>query len=199
MLDSAALTGSFILILTHWVLGVIISLMIAAFDTYHFDNGSRTGVVLFEDWTDGVAAKKEVCRLAGSTDQYITGEFYKRELPCIMVALASLEDKIETIVVDSYVQLAPGQPGLGQMLFEALDEKVAVVGVAKTRFQTATEAIEIYRGKSTRPLFVSAAAMEVGVAADHVKAMHGNFRMPTLLKLADSLSRGDVSKTASGS
>ena len=163
--------------------------MIAAFDTYHFEQGSTTGVVLFENWTDGVAAKEKICRLAGATDQYIPGEFYKRELPCIMAALESLEEKIETIVVDSYVQLAPGQPGLGQKLFETLDEKIAVVGVAKTRFYTATDAIEIYRGKSTRPLFVSAAAMEVGVAADHVKAMHGNFRIPTLLKLADALSR----------
>ncbi len=166
--------------------------MIAAFDTCHFDNGSCTGVVLFENWTDGVAVKETVCRLAGATDRYIPGEFYKRELPCIMAALESLEERIETIVVDSYVQLAPGQPGLGQKLFELLQEKVTVVGVAKTRFHTATDAIEICRGKSSRPLFVSAAAMDVGIAADHIKAMHGNFRIPTLLKLADTLSRKDI-------
>lgn len=84
-------------------------------------------------------------------------------------------------------QIVTGQAGLGQKLFEALEKKVAVVGVAKTRFHTATDAIEIHRGKRTRPLFVSAVGMDACVAADHVKAMHGNFRIPTLLKLADTL------------
>ena len=166
--------------------------MIAALDTYHFDNGSTTGVVLFEQWTDAVASVEKICRLSGPTEPYIPGEFYKRELPCILAALESLSGNIETIIVDSYVQLAPGKPGLGQKLFEALGASVNVVGVAKTRFYTAVDAIEICRGESTRPLFVSAVGIEVNEAARLVKAMHGHFRIPTLLKLADTLSRRET-------
>jgi len=166
--------------------------VIAAFDTYHFDDRSTTGVVLFDDWTDSVATIEKVCRLSGTTDEYIPGEFYRRELPCILSALETLSQNIETVVVDSYVQLGLGRPGLGQKLFETLGGSVNVVGVAKTKFHSADDAIEIFRGQSTRPLYVSSAGIECQEAAKNILAMHGGYRIPTLLKLADKLSRSET-------
>jgi deoxyribonuclease V len=52
------------------------------------------------------------------------------------------------------------------------------------------EAIEVRRGDSDRPLYVTAVGLEPAAAAAHVAAMHGEFRIPTLLRRADALARG---------
>jgi deoxyribonuclease V len=63
------------------------------------------------------------------------------------------------------------------------------VGVAKTRFQSAA-AVEVLRGRSKRPLFVTAAGLPATDAAAQVAAMHGPTRIPTLVARADQLARG---------
>jgi len=62
------------------------------------------------------------------------------------------------------------------------------VGVAKTRFHSAS-AIEVYRGLSKTPLFVTAVGMEVAEAAAKVATMAGSHRNPQLLKGVDHLAR----------
>ena len=52
------------------------------------------------------------------------------------------------------------------------------------------------RGSSRRPLYVSAAGMELQEAKRHIAQMHGKFRMPALLKRADQLSRAAARTTA---
>jgi deoxyribonuclease V len=74
-------------------------------------------------------------------------------------------------------------------LYQALAGKVAVIGVAKTQFAGAGAAVEVLRGRSTRPLFVTAVGMSAQRAAEHVRSMHGPDRIPTLLKHVDSLAR----------
>ncbi|MCB9920642.1 MAG: hypothetical protein H6822_00590 [Planctomycetaceae bacterium] len=66
---------------------------------------------------------------------------------------------------------------------------MAIIGVAKTRFATATSEVEVFRGTSQRPLFVSAAGIDQHIAADSIRRMHGENRIPTLLKRVDTLSR----------
>ncbi|MFL5421116.1 MAG: endonuclease V, partial [Myxococcales bacterium] len=68
---------------------------------------------------------------------------------------------------------------------------IAVVGVAKSAFRGG-EALPILRGTSRHSLFVTAVGMDAREAAQHVRAMHGAHRIPTLLKRADRLSRGRV-------
>jgi deoxyribonuclease V len=63
-----------------------------------------------------------------------------------------------------------------------------VVGVAKTRFEGAPAA-EVLRGRSARPLFVSAIGLEVELVADLVRGMHGADRRPTLLAAVDRACR----------
>jgi deoxyribonuclease V len=74
-------------------------------------------------------------------------------------------------------------------LYEALAKTVAVIGVAKTQFQSASTAAAVMRGGSRRPLFVTAAGMELAVAARCIQTMHGPHRLPTLLKRVDRLCR----------
>jgi hypothetical protein len=39
------------------------------------------------------------------------------------------------------------------------------------------------------PIFVSTAGMDLNLAAEKIKSMHGKFRIPRLLKLVDLMSR----------
>src|SRR5438477_505234 len=66
---------------------------------------------------------------------------------------------------------------------------IPVIGVAKTRFRTATHAVEVLRGRSARPLFVTAAGMPAAQAASLVRRMAGPFRLPDALRRADALAR----------
>jgi deoxyinosine 3'endonuclease (endonuclease V) len=65
--------------------------MILAFDTYYFDNKAKTVSICFDDWSDEENYKVET-EVIENSEEYQSGEFYKRELPCIL----SLLDKIET-------------------------------------------------------------------------------------------------------
>jgi deoxyribonuclease V len=71
-----------------------------------------------------------------------------------------------------------------------LERQSAVIGVAKTRFMRAEPVETVLRGRSRSPLYVTAVGMDLGEAASHIRAMHGPYRIPTLLKRADQLSRG---------
>ena len=49
--------------------------------------------------------------------------------------------------------------------------------------------VDHLRGGSKRPLYLTAAGIDVKQAAALVKSMHGGHRVPALLKRADQLSR----------
>ena len=66
---------------------------------------------------------------------------------------------------------------------------VSVIGVAKTSFHDNDAAIEVARGASARPLYVTAEGIDVTRAADDVRRMHGAHRIPTILKRVDRLAR----------
>jgi deoxyribonuclease V len=80
------------------------------------------------------------------------------------------------------------RPGLGQHLYEYFDGTIPVIGVAKSRFKGAS-GIEVYRGKSARPLYVTAAGMDPNLAAEKIRMMRGAHRLPTLLKRVDLLAQ----------
>jgi deoxyribonuclease V len=143
----------------------------------------------FLDWTDAGPAIESVTRTSGAAAMYESGELYRRELPYVLAALAALASPPRVIVVDGYVWLGPARLGLGAHLHAALGGGIAVVGVAKRRFEGATTAIPILRGTSQQPLFVTAAGTDVAAAAAAVTTMHGPHRIPTLIKRADRLGR----------
>jgi deoxyribonuclease V len=147
-----------------------------------------TACVGFHAWTDAVAAREHVVRSTEPAAAYEPGRFFERELPYLRAALAGFGEPatIDLAIVDGYVWLDAGRPGLGAHLHAAL--AVPVVGIAKTHYAGA-EAIAVTRGESSSPLFVTAAGIAPAVAAAHVVAMHGPFRIPTLIKRADTLAR----------
>jgi deoxyribonuclease V len=73
---------------------------------------------------------------------------------------------------------------------------MAVIGVAKTAFRSATHAVAVRRGVATRPLYVTAAGLSLEQAAHLVAAMAGPHRLPDALRRVDRLSRGRT--TAAG-
>lgn len=163
--------------------------MIAAVDVDYRDTEAQAACVLFRDWSDKTAAL-EIVKKIEKVEPYVSGEFYKRELPCLLAVLKEVERPLEAIIIDGYVWLQDERsPGLGGHLYEALDRKVVVIGVAKTRFASATAAREVRRGDSEKPLLVTAAGMDVEEAARRVRAMHGPYRVPTLLKRVDQRCR----------
>ena len=66
---------------------------------------------------------------------------------------------------------------------------IPVIGVAKSRFRTATHAVPVVRGSSGRPLFVTAAGMPAADAADLVRRMADGYGLPDVLRRADTLAR----------
>ena len=164
--------------------------MILATNVYYNDENHTAlaaGVTFFA-WGVQKPTSEHVT-LFSDVAPYEPGAFYKRELPCILAVIRGIGVLPDVVVIDGYVDLAPDHPGLGRHLYEALDQRVAVIGVAKTRFVGAT-AVEVTRGGSVAPLFVTASGVDVDVAAGHVRGMHGSYRIPTLLHYVDALSRG---------
>ncbi len=165
--------------------------MILAFDTWYFDNQAKTVCLGFYDWADEKPARI-FTETIDAPAEYEPGAFYKRELPCIISLLKQIDlQLVRAIVVDGFVVLDDaGKPGLGGRLYEYLDQKIPVIGVAKTNFaQNVANKRAVVRGESTRPLFVTALGMDLDTAADLIKSMHGEFRMPSLLKELDRLTK----------
>jgi deoxyribonuclease V len=118
---------------------------------------------------------------------YRPGEFYLRELPPIRTVLSG-HCGLGLLVVDGYADLDPGsRPGLGAHAHAEFG--IPVIGVAKTATATATHAVPILRGTSARPLFVTAAGMPRDEAADLVRRMAGQHRLPDAIRRADTLAR----------
>ncbi|UQA62712.1 endonuclease V [Polyangium aurulentum] len=163
--------------------------MLAAVDVSYGEREAVAACVVFGAWEDATGAHELTARI-DSPEPYVPGAFYKRELPCILAVLAKVGEPLEVVVVDGYVWLSgEGRKGLGAHLFEALGGRVVVVGVAKTGFAGASHAIAVLRGKSEKPLHVTAAGVPVETAASWVARMHGKDRMPTLLRRVDRLCR----------
>jgi len=162
--------------------------LIACLDVDYRDASAVAAGVWFRGWPASEAGTEVVTTLTDIAP-YEPGAFYKRELPCLLAVLAR-GPAADVVVVDGYVWLGPERPGLGAHLYTALEKRTVVVGVAKTHFAGATDAIPVYRGSSQSPLYVTAAGVGAADAAGWVARMHGPYRIPALLKRVDRLARG---------
>lgn len=178
-----------------------------ALDTYYFsETEAKTVGVIFSDWR---ASKPDeiIESWCSEFGPYIPGEFYKRELPCILNLLCSNFNNMydfDAIILDSLARLPGEHDGLGIRLESALEEKgmllhdvsnmTGIIGVAKTKFlgaQGDSGTAKVFRGESKLPLYVNTSwiGYSSNSAAACIKSMHGEYRIPTLLKLADTESR----------
>lgn len=128
-------------------------------------------------------------------EAYVPGEFYKRELPCILQVVKKVKlDNIQAIIVDGYAYLDNYKKhGLGAHLWEALEGCIPVIGIAKRKFHG--NEINVYAlkwGKSQTPLYISAIGIELDKAVELVNAMFGKYRVPDILKDLDKLTKEDV-------
>jgi len=163
--------------------------MNAVLDVHYDGDWANVACLHFAEWTDSVPAAAHFSQLEVPAE-YRPGEFYLRELPCLLHALRQESMCFEALVVDGYVHLVPPiNKGLGTHLAESLPYRTSVVGIAKNPFRLADRFLPVLRGRSHKPLFISAADMPVEKAAERVRSMHGEFRIPTLLRMTDRLSR----------
>lgn len=160
---------------------------------YNGDEASIAGVI-FESWDSQNPLRVAVSqhKIFG---EYEPGYFYKRELPCIMSLLDSIPETFKTIVIDGYVTLGQdNRPGLGAHLFDSIGNATPVIGVGKTKFHGISSECEILRGTSVKPLYITSIGKDLIEAKINIKNMHGNYRIPTMLKLADYYARNGANK-----
>lgn len=159
--------------------------MILAVDVHYNGDAAMVAGVTFGSWSSEFPDKvfhSTVVNVKG----YEPGQFYKREMPCILKLLADYKLTPDFIVIDGYVVLGQkSSPGLGMHLYDALDRNIPVIGVAKTAFKNSKSESEVLRGASQKPLYVTAVGLSTEMAKDHIRTMHGKNRIPTLLKLVD--------------
>ncbi len=165
--------------------------MILLFDTYYFENNAKTVCLSFEDWDkeDNLEIYSETI---SGIEEYVSGEFYKRELPCILSLLSKIDiQKVSLIIIDGFVFLNDENKfGLGAYLYHSLNKIIPVIGVAKRDFAIIEKnRKKLYRGESKNPLFISSIGIELESAAQKIGNMKGEYRIPTLLKEVDKLTR----------
>ena len=165
--------------------------MIYAFDTYYYEDHANTVCIAFEDWISEKESEIFTEKTEISSD-YESGAFYKRELPCIISLLKKIPLKEgDIIIVDGYVTLDnDGKIGLGGYLYDALEQKHPIIGIAKNEFAS-PDALRrsIFRGESKTPLFLTVKGADLDEILKKVEQMYGPYRIPTLLKKLDQLSR----------
>ncbi|WP_426483772.1 endonuclease V [Flavobacterium sp. 2] len=165
--------------------------MILAFDTYYYDNKAKTVCLEFTEWNQEKDFKIHT-EIIDNVSEYIPGEFYKRELPCILSLLNEIDLKEDTIIiVDGFVYLDDDKKyGLGGHLYEKLNKKIPIIGVAKTNFASIEKDKKpLFRGDSKKPLFVTSIGIDLEDAFQKIESMAGEFRIPTLLKEMDRLTK----------
>jgi deoxyribonuclease V len=165
--------------------------MILAFDTYYFDGKAKTVCLEFEQWNEDKNFKIHTENI-DNVEEYIPGEFYKRELPCIISLLNKIDlTNIEAIIVDGFVYLDDEKKyGLGGRLYEKLNNKIPIIGVAKTNFAAIEKLkLALVRGDSKKPLYITSIGIDLDDAFEKVSSMAGEFRFPTLLKELDRLTK----------
>lgn len=161
--------------------------MLACIDVDYRPTEAVAACLLFRDFSDPTQARSLIEHLPPAAP-YQPGQFYLRELPCLLHVLRRVPEPLDIVVIDGYVWLGEqGQPGLGARLHRELG--VPIIGVAKTTFHGSPDATPVHRGQSQKPLYVSAAGMDRAEAARAIQRMHGPHRIPTLLKRVDRLCR----------
>jgi deoxyribonuclease V len=151
---------------------------------YQMDHAFIAGV-LFVNWLDNTETKLYFSEYE-NVEKYISGQFFRRELPCLLKLLKEHHLSPAFIIIDGFVNLGINKKGLGMHLFEALNETTPIIGVAKNAFKGIAENNKIFRGNSTKPLYITSVGIGLEKAKYLMMSMHGKYRIPHLIKRADS-------------
>lgn len=161
--------------------------MIVFLDAYYPDDESAVvASITIENWETEKVLSKQVIHCTRGLEHYESGAFYKRELPLLLDALGNIPPDVTTIVVDGYVDT--DHAGLGRHLYDHFSGDYVIIGVAKNPYVGAAPEL-VYRGGSTKPLYVTSAGMPQEDAAKLVRDMQGHYRKPTLLTVLDRMTK----------
>lgn len=121
---------------------------------------------------------------------YESGQFYKREMPCLLALINQIDEPFDVIIIDGYVFLdSVGKAGLGKYLYDHLANTKPIIGIAKNHFYDITEDYAVWRGISKRPLYVTSIGINVTTAKKMVSEMEGEHRIPKMVSDVDKLGR----------
>ena len=164
---------------------------VGAIDVHYRDEETAVvALVIASDWRDEDQPIDRMILVSGlKAEAYEPGSFYKKELPYLLRVLEGAP-KLDAIIIDGYVWLAPDRPGLGKHLYDALGGTTPIIGIAKTHFEGSDDVAEsVLRGMSGTPLYVTAEGIDLETAAENVRFMTGPFRLPMIVSRANSISR----------
>lgn len=167
---------------------------ILAIDVKYYDKEYKICGVLFHKWEDKEPDKILTLKVHKSPNEYIPGQFYKRELPAIMEFLNHYKLHPNWLIVDGFSLLKDNngnyKDGLGNYVQHELIENnylTNVIGIAKSNFCKTNEvSYSIYRGNSKNPIYVQG----TGYPED-IKNMYGSYRIPEMLKICDFYTKHD--------
>lgn len=165
--------------------------MVLALDVHYKDDGSAKSVGILFNWND-FQPKEILIEYINETDEYIPGEFYKRELPCLLKIIEKVDlADLKGIVIDGYIYINNEKGlGLGGHLWQTLNKQIPIIGVAKNFYHGNAKTVQqIYRGESKKPLYISSVGIDLEQASDLIEQMQGEFRMPDLLKQLDVITK----------
>lgn len=167
------------------------STLLACLDVHYQEDRATAACCLFESW-ESEASRDYLSCSRGEIPAYQPGAFFRRELPYLLKVLEITPVRPGLILIDGFVWLDGGRPGLGAHLHDALGGTIPVIGVAKTMYRDASHAVEVIRGQSQRPLYVTAVGMDPAEAAARIATMPGMDRLPTMLRRVDRLARRGI-------
>lgn len=165
--------------------------MIVAIDVHYREHITKAVALTFKHWKSSKPITIYEAWIA-EVAPYVPGQFYKRELPCILKVLEQIDiTDIDILLLDGYVFLDDDKkPGLGMYVYEYFQQMIPVIGVAKRAFKDNKKQVrEVLRGTSKQPLFVTSVGIEVEEAAANILKMNGKYRIPTLLKQLDTATK----------
>ena len=94
-------------------------LMIACVDVDYRNENAVAACVIFRQWTDAEPTNEYAVQVT-QIAPYQPGQFYVRELPCLLTVLEQVTEPLSMIVVDGSVWLDDShRAGLGAKLYEA--------------------------------------------------------------------------------
>ena len=163
-------------------------------DAHIQGDAAIVAAVAFDDWAAAEGTRNYSLHIA-HVEKPAKGELDLRALPWFIQLMEANRLQPEAIVLDGFVHLdAQDTPGLGLRLHDTLGGRVAVIGVSKSVFKgtDTPDQFCIFREDETPALVVTSAGIDLGAAKARIRAMHGRKRMPTLMKLAARIAKGNA-------
>ena len=171
----------------------------------HFDaEGANAAAVAFDDWAAAEPDKTYVTRVAAVVPPADAAPIKKpprgapdlKALPGLLQLLQDHALAPEVIVIDGFVHLdAQETPGLGwhlhQALLQATGRTVPVIGISRKAMAVTPAQFEVVREEETAPLIVTCIGIDLASAKARLRTLHGRRRVPTLLKRAARLAKGN--------